>query len=47
MLQDINGVKRKEWDGKEEERPECAARRRERDGRQQRGDCSDETERRE
>lgn len=28
VMQDINGVKRKEWDCKEEERAECAARRR-------------------
>lgn len=26
VMQDISGVKRKEWDGKEEERAECAAR---------------------
>lgn len=46
VMQDINGVKRKEWDGKEEERAVCAARRRARGGRQQRGDHSDETKRR-
>lgn len=44
VMQDFNGVKRKEWDGKEEaERAECES---VMVGRQHRGDRSDETERR-
>lgn len=47
MIEDINGVKRKEWDSKEEQRAEGVASKRECDGMQQRGERSDETERRE